>query len=85
MAKFPENFHIEVLQGAERLGPTKVRKTLAHRAAWLSGKVEYAMKLRASGLPGPDPHGPMFDDLAATVEAMEAYDREQERKVRKEP
>lgn len=69
MSRYDETYP-EVIQGMRRLPAGAVRRALQSRIAWLTSKLE-GLNLR--GRVGEAPTF-MHDELAATVEALRAYD-----------
>ncbi len=70
---FPMNHSVEILRGAKKLSPGKIRKALAKRSAWLSERLEATARDKGdvSGHPG-------LDELKATVQVCEVLDGAQE-------
>lgn len=52
---------------------------MRYRIAWLAAKIEHAEQLRAAGIEGPNPNGPMLDELIATAQVFEAYEAAHEK------
>lgn len=66
--RFPDEYPVEVLRGRYMLQPTDVRSALRRRAGWLAERV--AMNIED----GHHGYGPQYQELAATLQALEVYE-----------
>ncbi len=60
---FPEDHPVEILRGARKLSPGRIRKALARRAAWLSERLEATARNE-----GDVSRHPGMDELKAIVQ-----------------
>jgi hypothetical protein len=66
--RFAEDHALASVRGRRMLQPTGVRSALRRRAEWLSERVAMRIEDGRSG------YGPEYEELAATLQALELYE-----------